>query len=800
MDPVTALGVAAAVAQFLNLGFKVVKTLNEYINASPGDMPKALKSITVQLPLLLNALSRIQSESNISRYDDETQLILHGVAVGCLKLSRELDDISVKLRPRPGETLASKLKKTLSSLKIEERVLDIDRGLQGYVQVLILHQVVDRADFPSGQPEEAAYFEISEKQIQNHTPRADCISQLDTILVETVQGQNDKPTFVILEGDNGFGKSELALEYCHLAYAAGQFRTVFWLNASSPNSLRLGLENAASIVRRNRTGTTKEKLDFFNKFLFDRWHPWLLVLDGYEKSNFATEPVLNFLPENGHGAIMVTTRDRGAVTWGQILRVPKFRTEHQMRDQRRRVTEAIRSKDLSYIKSALAEGLSVNSLSCDGWGDERAPILNVAAEAGFDDAVKLLLDQGADLHFKKSWSSALTEGVRSGSLSIVSLLLDREERTAYPFEDMGYDSAFSALMERGNLIVLRHLIERRGARFEPDGSLTGPAFKTAAYNGHLEVLRFLHSHGKFPTKLWLSAYALSESIKRENLEMVTFLVSEAHLDPNVYGYDPALISASEVESSTPNSELRDAIVSRLLASGADPNLGTRNHNRSPLSYAAMYGQVSTTALLLKSGAKPEAEDQDQDTPLLSAIRSEESACFEMLLDVDIMEEQAYQRYFGRAMFAAINNDDRNLAFLLAQKKGIVNAIDPKSQDTPLLAAIKKGSSPMARMLLKKGASQEIKDKEGKRPLLVAAEQGLDLVVRDLAIAEDTRGLGIKDKMGNTPLHLAVKGQHRKCVKALLTLGADEDAENMFGETAMNIAEDSGDEEIVKLLL
>jgi ankyrin repeat protein len=52
---------------------------------------------------------------------------------------------------------------------------------------------------------------------------------------------------------------------------------------------------------------------------------------------------------------------------------------------------------------------------------------------------------------------------------------------------------------------------------------------------------------------------------------------------------------------------------------------------------------------------------------------------------------------------------------------------------------------------------------------------------------------------DTPLIIAVGKGHEKVVKVLLANGADKEITNKFGDTALDIAEENGKEEVIKLL-
>jgi ankyrin repeat protein len=90
------------------------------------------------------------------------------------------------------------------------------------------------------------------------------------------------------------------------------------------------------------------------------------------------------------------------------------------------------------------------------------------------------------------------------------------------------------------------------------------------------------------------------------------------------------------------------------------------------------------------------------------------------------------------------------------------------------------------------------NKEGYLPLTLAAMKGYDLLVRDLIRAGGSPNL----KSGpdeDTLLGLAAAKGDEKVVKVLLENGADREIMNKFGEMPLDVAEEKGYKEVIKLL-
>ena len=232
MDPVSAVGVAAAVVEFVNLGTKIVKRLKDYSSAA-SEAPKSLQHISNQLPLLVNALDRLKTDVQVEKFDFDTRCILKGVVAGCKQQAEKLDEIIEKVLNVPGDSRMVKVQKALASLRNDTKVPKIEKSLQTYIQVLTLHQVVE-GTATSSLNEEDSYFEVHIRQASPFLPRVRWMQELETSLDAAATSQVLNPLVVYLLGQKAAGKTQLAVEYCHRARAIGQFPTIFWLNAKTP--------------------------------------------------------------------------------------------------------------------------------------------------------------------------------------------------------------------------------------------------------------------------------------------------------------------------------------------------------------------------------------------------------------------------------------------------------------------------------------------------------------------------------------------------------------------------------------
>jgi len=76
----------------------------------------------------------------------------------------------------------------------------------------------------------------------------------------------------------GVGKTQLALEYCRCMKDSGRFRALFWLDASSRNTLYSSMEAAAKQLIPDRVIDSGDAAVGLVNDVLSRWRErWLLV-------------------------------------------------------------------------------------------------------------------------------------------------------------------------------------------------------------------------------------------------------------------------------------------------------------------------------------------------------------------------------------------------------------------------------------------------------------------------------------------------------------------------------------------
>jgi uncharacterized protein len=126
------------------------------------------------------------------------------------------------------------------------------------------------------------------------------------------------------------------------------------------------------------------------------------------------------------------------------------------------------------------------------------------------------------------------------------------------------------------------------------------------------------------------------------------------------------------------------------------------------------------------------------------------------------------------------------------------SVDPHPQTTAFLTAAQRGDVAAIDEILQGGLDVDCRDEDGVTPLMAAARRGQLVAVHKLLAA----GAGIDNcaPVLGTPLMFASSlGGHHDVMHKLIESGADVNAANAYGHTALWYARVSDDAEVVRIL-
>ncbi|KAH7864121.1 hypothetical protein Vadar_026028 [Vaccinium darrowii] len=206
------------------------------------------------------------------------------------------------------------------------------------------------------------------------------------------------------------------------------------------------------------------------------------------------------------------------------------------------------------------------------------------------------------------------------------------------------------------------------------------ALHFAAREGQTEVCKYLVEELKLDvdTKDEDGETPLLHAARQGHIATVKYLM-ECGANANI----PSELGATALHHAAGNGDIE--LLRFLLSKGVD--IDSQSDAGTPLVWAAGHGQQHAVKLLLEHRADPNAETEDNITPLLSSVAAGSLACLELLIQAG----------------AKVN----------------ITA----GGATPLHIAADNGSPEIINSLLKAGADPNVTDEDGLKPVQVAAVRG-----------------------------------------------------------------------------
>jgi len=189
-------------------------------------------------------------------------------------------------------------------------------------------------------------------------------------------------------------------------------------------------------------------------------------------------------------------------------------------DQGSALNTAARKGHLDAVKLLLEKGADINAQT-NGQGSA----INAAARNGHVNMVKFLLEKGADINLQNNrQGSALNAAARKGHLDVVKFLL--EKGADINLQNNGQGSALNAAARNGHVNMVKFLLEK-GADINLQNSGQGSALNAAARKGHLDVVKFLLEKGAdINLQNNRQGTALNAATRNGHLDTVKFLLEK----------------------------------------------------------------------------------------------------------------------------------------------------------------------------------------------------------------------------------------------------------------------------------
>jgi ankyrin repeat protein len=349
--------------------------------------------------------------------------------------------------------------------------------------------------------------------------------------------------------------------------------------------------------------------------------------------------------------------------------------------------KAIKYKKLDAVKLLLDRGADITTVDKNGKG-----VLDMARDV---DTTRLLLDKAPELVKQTNqWDQTpLHDAVRNGKEELVKLYIEKGA-DVNAVEKSGYSPLLFGASK--NLSIYKALVEA-GADVNAKTSYGWTLLYVIAGKGRLETFKYLVSKGA-------DIQAVTVNGKRTVLHRATdgptaeFILEKA----------PHLINQKDIHGRTPLFDVArdsksDDAVKVLLSKGTDIN-AVNDDGNTVLHDATKYGQLEVVKCLLANGAN------------ISALRKNGETVVHRAKKPEIME------------------------YLLSQKPELANIKD-KNGRTPLLTIATMGGVESAKILLKHGADINAKDRRRSSALDLAVKSKQSKIIELLKKHGAVRGVG-----------------------------------------------------------
>lgn len=321
-EALVVMGIAANLAQLGHLAWIIVQRINDFVVSGKG-APSIYREISIQLPQIIDICTKIQNENETFG----SSPAFAQVVAGCARHVQALDELVTKALPVKGDSGMVRAKKAVASVRLEKRLMELQRTLESYKAALVLeigHQThaALRPMLQSGTvPEKGKCYHLPPSQISQFIGRKKILNEMHEVL-RSADRDPDRYVVVVLCGMGGQGKTQLALEYCRQSQQIELYNSIVWINAASQISVTRSFEEVADhITSCKRAFSNPSACVMFTIETLERWaSPCLIVFDGFDYPS-QLRNIMDYCPKMKDVGIIFTTRNHDARRLGTFIQV-----------------------------------------------------------------------------------------------------------------------------------------------------------------------------------------------------------------------------------------------------------------------------------------------------------------------------------------------------------------------------------------------------------------------------------------------------------------------------------------------
>ena len=239
------------------------------------------------------------------------------------------------------------------------------------------------------------------------------------------------------------------------------------------------------------------------------------------------------------------------------------------------------------------------------------------------------------------------------------------------------------------------------------------------------------------------------------------------------------------------------VVQVLIDAGADIE-AKDEEGRSAVFRASISGKCAVVKMLVEAGADVRVTDNKGNTCLHFAARFGHTEIVRYLVDLPEVDVNHADDVTSTALHCAARQKHPDVVKVLIDAGADIEAQDDDGYSPLFLPSIS-GGVDTVKVLLRAGADVRVTDDTGNTCLMFAAHHGHIETVRTLLCMPEV-GLDNPGEHGSTALHDAACQGHPDVLQALLDAGADIEAKDAEGRSALLVASSVGEVKSAKVLV
>lgn len=424
--------------------------------------------------------------------------------------------------------------------------------------------------------------------------------------------------------------------------------------------------------------------------------------------------------------------------------------------------------------------------------------IHLALEHNDLELIEILLRKGADINVENNFGkTAFQMAYEMKNVPAIELFLkygvNVEQCVCHENVKHG-GQLLLHLVRNGHQNAVKLILEK-GANVHAKDQLCKTALDIAVEHGHLKIVEFLLDHGACVDSLQFIHSPLHLAIEKQHIAIVQLLLRRNNNNININTKGPT--TKAPLHLVVQRKSWNTTMFKTLLYHGANVNVKD-DENKTPLHIAIESQCWDAVSLLVKHGADVNVIDNQGQMPLHIAVKNGYVAIPNLIRHG--ANVNARNKYAKTPLHIAVEQKNMSALNYLLEHGAQVDARTQLGKD-PLYIAVEMHNLSIVEQLLKFKANVNSSDQFGKTVLHLAVKIQNVAILECLLVNKADINAKIISGIwkGYTPLHFAVESNNEAVINKLLDYNPDLDVKDKNGNTALHVAMKITNSKLIELM-